>query len=65
MELEENDYIDSWLSPEDIERIWRVGQGELPDTAATAEEIEEFDRVVKHVLMLKAGGSGYQDSTIQ
>ena len=61
----EEDQIDSWLEEEDVERLWAVAHGLLPETAATADELEEFLRVVQHAAMLKMGGSGYQTARLQ
>jgi hypothetical protein len=63
--MSEEDRIESWLSEEDVPRLWAVVHGELPETAATADEIDELLRVVEHAVMLKMGGSGYQTATLQ
>jgi hypothetical protein len=54
------DTFDSWLSDKDVDRLWRVVHGELPELAATADEIDEFQRVVTHAAMLKIAGKDYQ-----
>lgn len=59
------DEFDSWLEEEDVQRIWDVAHGLLPETAATIDELEEFQRLVEHAAMLKMGGSGYQTATLQ
>lgn len=59
------DQIESWLDPDDIPRLWAVMHGDLPETAATADEIDELLRIVQHAAMLKMGGSGYQTATLQ
>jgi len=57
--------IDTWLSDNDIIRLWKVIQKELPDAAASSDEMDEFLKVVTHVAMIKTGGSGYETATIQ
>jgi len=57
--------IDTWLSDNDITRLWKVIQKELPDAAASSDEMDEFLKVVTHVAMIKTGGSGYETATIQ
>jgi hypothetical protein len=59
------DEIDTWLSDNDIIRLWKVIQKELPDAAASSDEMDEFLKVVTHVAMIKTGGSGYETATIQ
>jgi hypothetical protein len=59
------DEFDTWLSDTDVERLWKVMQGELPQAAASSEEMDEFLKLVTHVAMIKTGGSGYQTATIQ
>jgi hypothetical protein len=56
--------FDSWLDAEDVDRLWRVVHGELPETAATADEIMEFQRVVTHAAMLKVAGKDYQQYNV-
>jgi protein-L-isoaspartate O-methyltransferase len=63
--MNEADQIESWLDPEDIPRLWAVVHGELPETAATADEITELLRITQHAAMLKMGGSGYQTAVLQ
>lgn len=65
MKFAEIDQIDSWLEAEDIDRLFAVVEGRLPDVAVTAAEITEFQRVVNHAIMIKQGGSGYQQATLQ
>jgi hypothetical protein len=43
-----------------VDRLWKVVHGELPEVAATADEIDEFHRVVVHAAMLKVAGKDYQ-----
>lgn len=38
--------LETWLSQRDIERIYLVVQGELPESCAGEEELEEFTRLV-------------------
>jgi hypothetical protein len=59
------DDFDSWLEEDDVQRIWDVAHGHLPATAATMDELVEFERLVQHAAMLKMGGSGYQAATLQ
>jgi hypothetical protein len=63
--LAEFDQIDSWLEPEDIDRIYAAAEGRLPESAVTDDELQEFQRIVDHLIMIKQGGSGYQQATIQ
>ena len=57
--------FDTWLEEEDIERLWAVCHGTLPETAATGEEIDEFARLVMHTAMLKTAGADYLQATVQ
>ena len=57
--------FDTWLEEEDIERLWAVCHGTLPETAATGEEIDEFARLVMHTAMLKLAGPEYQEVILQ
>lgn len=59
------DEFDSWLEEDDVQRIWDVAHGLLPENAATMDELVEFERLVQHAAMLKMGGSGYQAATLQ
>lgn len=65
MELRDEDCIDSWLESEDIDRIFAAAEGKLPAVAVTEDELEEFKRIVDHLIMIKEGGSGYQQATLQ
>lgn len=38
--------LDTWLSQRDIERIYLVVQGELPEFLVGEEELQEFTRLV-------------------
>lgn len=42
--------VDSWLTEEDAERCWKVVHGELPESFATAEEIDELSRVIEEMV---------------
>ena len=57
--------FDTWLNENDIERLWKVIQGELPHAAASSDEMDEFLKIVTRVAMIKMGGSEYQTSTVQ
>jgi hypothetical protein len=48
--------FDTWLKEEDIQRLWDVVHGTLPEIAASSDEIDEFQRLVTHCAMLKVGG---------
>ncbi len=65
MKLLEADQIDSWLEAEDIDRIYATAEGRLPETAVTDDELREFQRIVEHLIIIKQGGSGYQQATLQ
>lgn len=56
---------DTWLTKNDIDRLWKVLHGELPDAAASADEMDELLKLVTHAAMVKTGGSDYQTATIQ
>ena len=57
--------FESWLDPEDVDRLWRVVHGELPEVAATSDELVEFERLVVHAAMLKVAGPDYRQYNIQ
>ena len=65
MDLAEFDQIDSWLEPEDIDRIYAAAEGRISELAVTDAEIEEFQRIVNHLIMIRHGGSGYQQAQLQ
>lgn len=65
MQLQDCDLIDSWLEAEDIDRIFAAAEGTLPETAVGPEELAEFQRIVDHLIKIRAGGSGYQQATLQ
>jgi len=57
--------FDTWLLDEDINRLWRIANGDLTVIAASTSEMKEFLRVVNHAVMIKMGGDGYQLATLQ
>ena len=57
--------FDTWLEEEDVERLWAVVHGDLPETATSADEIDEFKRWVEHCARIKMGGDGYLGATLQ
>ena len=42
--------VDSWLTDEDAIRCWKVAQGELPESFATVDELEELARVMEEIV---------------
>ena len=54
----------TWLSDSDVERLFKVCHGELPQELASEKEIDEFTRVVMHTVMLKYGGEDYFSKTL-
>lgn len=50
--------FDTWLSEEDIERVWRVTQGELSEDFTTLEELIEFQNVLLLAYQHKHGMVG-------
>jgi hypothetical protein len=56
--------LDSWLEEEDVDRLWKVAHGLLPDVAATSDEMAEFLRIVTHAAMLKVAGNDYQQYNV-
>jgi hypothetical protein len=56
--------FETWLTEEDVTRLYLVAVGELPDTQATHDELEEFSKVVFHSAMIKMGGEGYDSATL-
>lgn len=57
--------FDTWLKEQDIERLWAVCHGTLPETAATVDEIVEFERLVMHAAMLRVAGPDYLQAIVQ
>lgn len=57
--------FDTWLEEEDIQRLWDVAHGLIPELSATTAELEEFQRLVTHCAMIKMGGEDYQQATLQ
>lgn len=60
-----NNEFNTWLTDTDILRIWNVIQGILPNIATSTEEINEFNKLVNHIAMIKSGGNGYLTATLQ
>ena len=56
--------FETWLTEEDVQRLWQVCHGQLPEAAATFDEMEEFERVVTHAAMLKVVGKDYQQYNV-
>lgn len=56
--------FETWLTEEDIHRLWQVCHGQLPEVAASVDEVEEFERVVTHAAMLKVAGKDYQQYNV-
>ena len=46
--------VESWLTDEDKERVWKVGHGELPESFITDNELREFNRVIMVAALMKA-----------
>ena len=57
--------FDTWLTEADIERLWAVCHGTLPEIYASGEEIDEFARLVTHAAMLKVAGEEYSQAVVQ
>jgi hypothetical protein len=57
--------FDTWLTEADIERLWAVCHGTLPEIYASGEEIDEFARLVTHTAMLKVAGEEYSQAVVQ
>ena len=45
--------IESWLTDEDKERVWKVVHGELPESFITDNELREFNRVIMVAALMK------------
>lgn len=50
--------VDTWLDEDDVQRLWAVAHGELPEEFASGDELDEFLRVVEAVAMAKHGYQG-------
>lgn len=50
--------VDTWLSEDDVQRLWDVAHGELPQEFASEDELIEFARVVEAVGLAKQGYTG-------
>lgn len=48
--------FDTWLSEDDVTRLWKVCHGELDQSHASLVELNEFERFVTKVAMVKIGG---------
>ncbi len=57
--------FNTWLTENDILRIWNVIQGILPNIATSTDELNEFNRLINHIAMIKSGGNGYHTATLQ
>lgn len=57
--------FETWLREEDMQRLWDVCHGVLPEHAATNQELEEFERCVMHAAMVKMAGADYMTHTVQ
>ena len=57
--------FDTWLTEVDIERLWAVCHGTLPEIYASADEIDEFHRLVTHAAMLRVAGHDYLTAVVQ
>ena len=57
--------FDTWLTEADVERLWAVCHGTLPEIYASADEIDEFHRLVTHAAMLRVAGEDYSKATVQ
>ena len=55
--------FDTWLEEEDIIRIYNVCNTD--GINVTANELDEFLRLVNHAIMIKAGGKEYNSAIIQ
>jgi hypothetical protein len=56
--------FETWLTEEDVNRLYLVAVGELPEIQATTDELEEFAKVVLHTAMVKMAGDGYDTATL-
>lgn len=45
--------VESWLTDDDAKRLWKVCHGELPESFATDNELEEFHRVLLIIVNTK------------
>ena len=50
--------VESWLTNEDKERIWKVVHGQLPESFITDNELKEFNRVIMVVALMKINPNG-------
>jgi hypothetical protein len=47
--------VNSWLTEDDVQRLWDVAHGELPAEFASEDELIEFARIVEIVGRAKWG----------
>lgn len=59
-----NNDFDTWLTGDDVQRLWDVCHGVLPQTAATEDELNEFKKLVLHAAMIKQAGPDYLEHTV-
>jgi len=57
--------FDTWLTDADVERLWAVCHGTLPEIYASSEEIDEFARLVTHSAMIKLAVPDYSQAIVQ
>lgn len=57
--------FDTWLSEQDIQRIWDVTHGNLPATFASETELEEFLNIVHQAWLVKIGTKINEKLTLQ
>lgn len=57
--------FDTWLTEADVDRLWAVCHGTLPEIYASVDEIDEFHRLVTHAAMLRVAGSDYLTAVVQ
>jgi hypothetical protein len=57
--------FETWMTEADVERVYKVCTGQLPEEFTTEDELAEFCLVVEHAAMLKLGGEGYDNSMLQ
>lgn len=55
---------DTWLSEDDLLRLWEVCEGIRPQGAATYKELIEFIRVVNLAAMFKVAGEDITDKIL-
>jgi hypothetical protein len=50
--------VESWLTNEDKQRIWKVVHGQLPESFITDNELKEFNRVLMVAALMKMNLNG-------